>query len=193
MYRVVFGVSVFVIVALGFYFNWPHANNAGANITADKQTVPPDLQNIGGFINTTPIYHLSQLKGWVVLIHFWRIGCPDCSADMGFINYLYNTYHKFGFTVLGVHSPQFDYEKDYNSIKSAVTADGIKWPVLIDNSRATWNAFGDSFWPRDALIGKSGYERFAHIGTGDQEEIENNIRFLLTERNVPLLGGGVAH
>lgn len=184
--KIVAASALSVIIILGFYFNWPRANIAGANITADRQTVPPDLQQISGFINTGPIYHLSQVRGWVVLIHFWRIGCPDCSADMGFLNYLYNTYHKFGFTILGIHSPQFDNEKDIGAVQQAVTADGIKWPVLIDNNRATFNAYGDAFFPRDALIGKSGYERFTHIGTGDQTEIENNIRFLLAERNMPL-------
>lgn len=188
MYKFVGGTAIFLIVALGVYFNWPHTNQVIAGITADRQTTAPDLQQISGFINTGPIYHLSQVKGWVVLLHFWRIGCPDCSADMGFINYLYQKYHPYGFTVLGIHSPEMDYEKDYNNIKQAVQQDGIKWPVLIDNTRATWNAYGDAFWPRDALLGKSGFERFTHIGTGDQQEIENNIRFLLAERNIPLMG-----
>lgn len=188
--KLVGGTAIVIILVLGVYFNWPKIENQPllAGITDDRKVTPPDLQQISGFINTSPIYHLSQLKGWVVLVHFWRIGCPDCSADMGFINYLYQKYHSFGFTVLGVHSPEMDYEKDINNVKTAIKQDGIKWPVIIDNTRSTWNAFGDAFWPRDALIGKSGYERFTHIGTGDETEIENNIRFLLAERNIPLLG-----
>lgn len=187
MYSKLVGISaIAIIITLGIYFNMPRANRASADITADRQVNPPDLQQISGFINTAPIYHLSQLHGYVILLHFWRMGCPDCQAEMGFINYLYQKYHSFGLVILGIHSPEFDYEKDYSALEQAVQQAQIKYPVLIDNTRATWNAYGDAFWPRDALIGKSGYERFTHIGNGDQQQIETNIRFLLTERNVPL-------
>lgn len=186
--RIVLGGALFTIIFLTVWFNSPHARNQIADgITVNLKTPPPDLQQISGFINVAPIYHLSKLKGDVILVHFWRIGCPECQADMGFINYLYTKYHPFGLVILGIHSPQFDYEKDYNAILAAVKQYQIKFPVLIDNTRATWNAYGDAFWPRDALIGKDGNERYTHIGTGDQTEIENNIRFLLAERNVTQL------
>lgn len=187
MYRIVAGGAIAIIVFLGIYFNVPHnANNQIVDgITIDKKVIAPDLQQISGFINTSPLYHLVQENGNVVLLHFWRIGCPECQSDAGFINYLYQKYHPFGLVILGIHSPQFDYEKDYNAIKTTAAQWQMKFPILIDNTRATWNAYGDAYWPKDALIGKSGYERFSHIGTGDQDEIENNIRFLLAERNVP--------
>lgn len=101
---------------------------------------------------------------------------------MPFVNQMYQKYAPYGLVLLGIHSPEFAYEGDINQVKAAIGQYGIKYPVLIDNQRVTWNEFGDSYWPKDVLIGKDGYIAYSHIGTGDDYNREEAIRVALSMR-----------
>jgi thiol-disulfide isomerase/thioredoxin len=149
----------------------------------------PEFVGIVGYINTpgnTPIT-LTSLKGKVVLVDFWTYSCINCIRTIPHLNDWYQRYAGKGFMIVGVHSPEFEFEKNYDNVKTAVQKFGIKFPVILDSNHDTWNAYGNQYWPRDYLIDSQGYIRHDHIGEGDYNTTENVIQSLLAERAA--LGG----
>jgi thiol-disulfide isomerase/thioredoxin len=143
----------------------------------------PEFAQIAGYINTpnnAPIT-LESLKGKVVLVDFWTYSCINCIRTLPHLNDWYQRYADKGFVIVGVHSPEFEFEKNYENVKAAVQKFGIKFPVILDSNHGTWNAFGNMYWPRDYLIDTHGYIRHDHIGEGDYETTESAIQSLLAE------------
>jgi peroxiredoxin len=176
---VVIGIgSLVLIIGLGLFFNWPKPD---VDVHAISQ-IAPDFVNIQGYINTPPIT-LSSLHGQVVMLHFFRIQCPDCQQDVPFLNAMYAKYHPYGLQIVGIHSPEFDYENIQANIQNFINEHGIKYPVLLDGTKATWNLYGDAYWPKDALVSKTGYLIYTHIGAGDNYNREMAIRSALSIRN----------
>jgi thiol-disulfide isomerase/thioredoxin len=138
----------------------------------------PALAGITDWINSAPLT-LDELKGQVVLIDFWAYSCINCIRTLPYLNAWYERYHQQGFTIIGVHSPEFDFERDVNNVQAAVIKDHIKYPVAIDNRFATWNNYHNSYWPAHYLIDKNGNVVYEKFGEGDYDVTENNIRFLL--------------
>ncbi len=138
----------------------------------------PALAGITDWINTAPIT-LESLKGQVVLIDFWAYSCINCIRTLPYLNAWYEKYHEQGFTIIGVHSPEFDFERDLKNVQAAVIKDQIKYPVALDNRFETWNNFHNSYWPAHYLIDKNGHIVYEKFGEGDYDVTENNIRFLL--------------
>ena len=144
----------------------------------------PEFTQIAGYINTagnTPIT-LASLKGKVVLVDFWTYSCINCIRTIPHLNDWYQRYADKGFVIVGVHSPEFEFEKNYDNVKAAVQKFGIKYPVILDSDHGTWNAFGNQYWPRDYLVDSQGYIRHDHIGEGDYDTTESAIQSLLAER-----------
>jgi thiol-disulfide isomerase/thioredoxin len=144
----------------------------------------PEFAQIAGYINTpnyAPIT-LESLKGKVVLVDFWTYSCINCIRTLPHLNDWYQRYADKGFVIVGVHSPEFEFEKNYENVKAAVQKFGIKFPVILDSNHGTWNAFGNMYWPRDYLIDSQGYIRHDHIGEGDYDTTESAIQSLLAER-----------
>lgn len=144
----------------------------------------PEFVGIVGYINTpgnTPIT-LTSLKGKVVLVDFWTYSCINCIRTIPHLNDWYQRYAGKGFMIVGVHSPEFEFEKNYDNVKTAVQKFGIKFPIILDSNHDTWNAYGNQYWPRDYLIDSQGYIRHDHIGEGDYNTTENVIQSLLAER-----------
>ena len=149
----------------------------------------PEFVGIVGYINTpgnTPIT-LTSLKGKVVLVDFWTYSCINCIRTIPHLNDWYQRYAGKGFMIVGVHSPEFEFEKNYDNVKTAVQKFGIKFPIILDSNHDTWSAYGNQYWPRDYLIDSQGYIRHDHIGEGDYNTTENVIQSLLAERAA--LGG----
>ena len=149
----------------------------------------PEFVGIAGYINTPgngPIT-LASLKGKVVLVDFWTYSCINCIRTIPHLNDWYQRYADKGFMIVSVHSPEFEFEKNYGNVKAAVQKFGIKYPVILDSNHDTWNAYGNQYWPRDYLIDSQGYIRHDHIGEGDYDTTENVIQSLLAERAA--LGG----
>ncbi|MEO9321637.1 MAG: thioredoxin family protein [Nitrososphaera sp.] len=142
----------------------------------------PELAGITGYINSGNNLTLSSLRGKVVLVDFWTYSCINCIRTIPYLNAWYDKYHNDGLVIVGVHSPEFDFEKDYNNVHAAVDKFGIKYPVVLDSNHATWNAFNNNYWPRHYLIDTEGYIRSDHIGEGGYSETEQQIQSLLTER-----------
>jgi thiol-disulfide isomerase/thioredoxin len=159
--------------------------NKFTNIDKSQFQKAPDLTQISGYLNTPnnnqPI-HLANYKGKVVLIDFWTYSCINCIRTIPYLNDWYSKYADKGFVIIGVHSPEFEFEKNYDNVKTAVQKFGIMYPVVLDNNLGTWNAYGNQYWPRHYLIDAQGYIREDHIGEGGYTETEKTIQSLLAER-----------
>jgi thiol-disulfide isomerase/thioredoxin len=192
------GVAVVALIT-GFavYFNSPEFNqqsvrsiNSNSNdglssvqLSGDKSQFKkaPEFEGISSYINSNGT-KLSDLKGKVVLIDFWTYSCINCIRTLPYLVDWYQKYSDKGLVIVGIHSPEFEFEKGLDNVKQAVTRFGIKYPVLLDNDHGTWNAFQNSYWPRKYLVDSEGFIRYDHIGEGGYVETENAIRTLLAER-----------
>ena len=140
----------------------------------------PELVDIQGWINSDPLT-LAQLRGKVVLIDFWTYSCINCERTHPYLNAWYDAYASDGFVIIGVHAPEFAFEQVPANVQRAVAADGIKYPVALDNSFATWKAYANNYWPAKYLIDKDGRIRYTQYGEGDYDVTEAKIRQLLGE------------
>ena len=153
-------------------------------IDASQFIKAPEFAQITGYINTphnSPIT-LSSLKGKVVLVDFWTYSCINCIRTIPYLNDWDQKYAGNGLVIVGVHSPEFEFEKNYDNVKAAVQRLGITYPVVLDSDHGTWNAYGNQYWPRHYLIDAQGYIRDNHIGEGGYEQTEKTIQSLLAER-----------
>jgi len=141
----------------------------------------PEFTGITGFVNTPAPIKLADLKGKVVLVHFWTYGCSNCIHTIPHLNDWYQKYSNKGLVIVGVQAPEFSDEKNIDKVKTAVDKFQIKYPIILDNNYVNWNAYGNNYWPRDYLVDNQGYIRYSHIGEGDYDQTEQMIRSLLAE------------
>lgn len=152
-----------------------------------KQTMPGELMNFGkspeivGIINwiNSPPLSLMQLQGKVVLIDFWTYSCINCLRTLPYLEKWYQDYKDKGFVIIGVHTPEFEFEKDPQNVAEAASRLGVKYPIAQDNDYKTWEAFHNHYWPAHYLIDAKGDLRMIHFGEGGYIETENAIRKLL--------------
>ena len=145
----------------------------------------PEFAQISGYINTpnnNSSITLSSLKGKVVLVYIWTYTCINSIRPMPYIDDWNQKYSDKGLVIIGVHSPEFEFEKNHANVKNAVKRFGITYPVIIDSDHGTWNAYENNYWPRFYLIDTQGYIRYDHIGEGDYDQIEKSIQSLVAER-----------
>ena len=143
----------------------------------------PELAGISSFINTEP-FTLEELRGdKVVLIDFWTYTCVNCIRTLPFIKEWHDKYEDAGLVIVGVHAPEFEFEKLESNVKMAVEDWGIEYPVVLDNDHATWNNFLNRSWPAKYLIDQNGVIRYTHFGEGEYIETEDEIRKVLAELN----------
>jgi thiol-disulfide isomerase/thioredoxin len=144
----------------------------------------PELAGIDGYLNTggQPIT-LAQYKGKnVVLVDFWTYSCINCLRTVPYLTTWYSKYKDEGLVIIGVHTPEFAFEHVEQNVADAITRLGIKYPVVLDNEYATWNAFGNEYWPNEYLIDIDGYIVHNHAGEGDYDVTEKAIQDALAER-----------
>ncbi|HMK32242.1 MAG TPA: redoxin family protein, partial [Nitrosopumilaceae archaeon] len=151
----------------------------------DESNYPlaPDLVGIADYINTTPEDLKLKMKDKVVLYDFWTYSCINCIRTFPYLKAWNEKYADKGLLIIGVHSPEFEFEKDINNVKMAVEKYGIKYPVVLDSDHQTWGAFGNQYWPREYITDYQGYIRHDHIGEGNYDETEKIIQQLLDERS----------
>lgn len=140
----------------------------------------PDFKDTGNWINSDPLT-MSQLRGKVVLIHFWTLGCINCIHTLPSIKGYAEKYKDENFTVIGVHSPEFAYEKSLQNLKAAIKQRGLTYPNVQDNDFGTWNAYGNRYWPAIYLVDAEGKVRYTHFGEGAYEETDRAIAALIAE------------
>jgi cytochrome c biogenesis protein CcdA/thiol-disulfide isomerase/thioredoxin len=146
----------------------------------------PEFSGITGWLNSEPLT-LASLKGKVVLVDFWTYSCINCIRTLPHVTSWYDTYKDQGFVVVGVHSPEFAFEKEGKNVAAAIKEHGIHYPVAQDNDFATWKAYDNQYWPAEYLIDAQGRVRETHFGEGNYDETEANIRSLLKEAKVSAL------
>jgi thiol-disulfide isomerase/thioredoxin len=145
----------------------------------------PEFDKVTGYINTKPI-NFSDLKGKVVLVDFWTYSCINCIRTIPYLVEWNENYVDKGLVIVGVHAPEFEFEKNIDNVKEAVKKFGIKYPVIQDNDKGTWNAYENQYWPQKYIVDHEGYIRYDHIGEGGYSETEDAIRSLLQERTTQL-------
>jgi cytochrome c biogenesis protein CcdA/thiol-disulfide isomerase/thioredoxin len=152
--------------------------------TSDTK-IAPLLVGATHWINSPPLTD-AQLRGKVVLVDFWTYSCINCLRTLPYLKAWDEKYRAQGLVILGVHAPEFAFEKDINNVERAVRDLGITYPVALDNNYAIWNSYQNRYWPAHYLIDASGYIRHQHFGEGAYAETEQMIQTLLKEANQKL-------
>jgi cytochrome c biogenesis protein CcdA/thiol-disulfide isomerase/thioredoxin len=162
-----------------------------SRLTAEQEeTVPledigtaPEFTETQDWFNTPGDKPLTMkgLRGKVVLIDFWTYSCINCIRTLPYLNAWNKRYAKDGLVIVGVHTPEFPFEREASNVEDAIKTDGIEYPVVQDNEMGTWNAYENLYWPAEFFVDSKGQVRFAHFGEGNYEEKEQVIRELLTE------------
>jgi cytochrome c biogenesis protein CcdA/thiol-disulfide isomerase/thioredoxin len=153
----------------------------------------PEISTPDGFINTDgkPIT-LAELRGKVVLLDIWTYSCINCQRTLPYLNDWYAKYKDQGLVIVGLHTPEFGFEKVLSNVEKAVEKFGIHYPVVLDNDYSTWQALGNQYWPRKYLIDPDGYIIYDHVGEGGYDETEQQIRDALKERNAGKVEGEIS-
>lgn len=143
-----------------------------------NMTHAPDFAGITKWINSPPL-NWQDLQGKVVLVDFWTYSCINCIRTFPYLKKWYDEYKDKGLVIIGVHTPEFAFEKDVSNVQKAVERFGIRYPVAMDNDYKTWQAYANNYWPAHYLMDQKGIVRQMHFGEGKYLETENAIRNLL--------------
>ncbi len=141
----------------------------------DLKVMSPEIKGIKAWINSKPLT-IEKLKGKVVLVDFWTYTCINCIRSLPYLKQWHSKYAKKGLVIIGVHSPEFGFEKKVENVKKAVKEFGIKYPVAVDSDKATWDSFDNEYWPAKYLIDKEGYIADIHFGEGNYTAMEKSIQ-----------------
>lgn len=150
-------------------------SDAASSMQQGSMQQAPEFADIYRWINSPPLT-MQRLRGKVVLIDFWAYSCINCLRTLPHVTHWYDTYKDRGFMVVGVHAPEFEFEKDPANVERAVKQFGIYYPVAMDNDRQTWAAWHNQYWPEEYLVNRAGEVVATHIGEGGYAEMENAIR-----------------
>lgn len=191
-------ILILTVVYLAFPLDTSNASTNMENREAQTRPVQlifavdhpykaPAIVGIDAWINSKPL-DWNTLKGKVVLIDFWTYSCINCIRTLPHLKSWYAKYHHMGFEIIGVHSPEFQFEHELNNVRHAVVENGLLYPVALDNQFMTWQNFNNEYWPAHYLVNKDGDVVYVHFGEGEYEATENNIRYLLGLGN-PMAAG----
>jgi cytochrome c biogenesis protein CcdA/thiol-disulfide isomerase/thioredoxin len=174
-----------------FHFQTPEQSSAAHSTgLLDDEGTLPSLDGAVAWLNSPPLSPKS-LQGKVVLIDFWTYSCINCLRTLPYVKAWAEKYKDQGLVVVGVHTPEFAFEKDIGNVKKALSELGITYPVAIDNNNAIWNAFHNSYWPAHYFIDRKGHIRHHHFGEGNYDESEKVIQALLAENGGEMAKGFV--
>lgn len=159
----------------------------GASPSEPGTTLPPvlraapALKRLDGWLQSD-ISSLEELRGQVVILQFWTFACSNCKATLPHLEDVYATYRDRGLEIVGVHSPEFEFEKDPEAILEAAARLGVTWPIALDTSKVNFHAWQEgrtAYWPRTYVIDQQGQIRFDHIGEGAYDDLEATVAALL--------------
>lgn len=156
------------------------ALSASASAATRNLGPAPDFKGISTWLNSEPLT-MAGLKGKVVLVDFWTYDCINCIRTLPYVTKWYDTYKDKGLVVVGVHTPEYAFERKTANVKAAIGRFKINYPVAQDNRYDTWSAYNNMYWPAVYLINKKGNIVYTHFGEGDYAETEAQIRRLLAE------------
>ncbi len=179
----VVGIATVVLASVG---GGPGTGLVGTASDKSGLRTAPEITGIAHYINATPGELAESIEGSVVLYDIWTYSCVNCVRTLPFITAWNDRYAGEGLLIVGIHSPEFGFEKDPANVRAAVDRHGITYPVVMDNDWETWNAFENRYWPRKYVADHEGYIRYDHIGEGAYRETEAVIQGLLEERAASL-------
>ncbi len=156
-------------------------------LPAGRRPTAPEFTGLAGWLNTPPLT-LASLRGQVVLVDFWTYSCVNCVRTIPHLRLLNAAYGGRGLTIVGMHSPEFDFERSQPNVAAAVKRLDVSWPVGLDSNLATWNAYSNQYWPAEYLVDQQGRVAYFHAGEGEYDRTERAIGSLLGE-NVPVAPG----
>jgi thiol-disulfide isomerase/thioredoxin len=139
----------------------------------------PEFQGISEWLNSASPITTKDLLGKVVLVQIWTLGCINCQRTLPYVTSWHKKYADKGLQTIGIHTPEFAFERDSKNIRRAMTKYGITYPVGVDNNFQTWKAYKNEYWPHLFLADRQGIIRYDHIGEGAYDETEAKIRQLL--------------
>ena len=163
---------------------------AVAGSTLPIEGTMPELAGATGWLNTPPLTR-EALRGKVVVVDFWTYSCINCLRALPYIRAWAEKYKDHGLVVLGVHAPEFAFEKDPANVKKAVESLGVTYPVALDSNLAIWQAFNNQYWPAHYFIDAQGRIRAHHFGEGEYDKSERIIQTLLKEAGYKNVPGGI--
>jgi thiol-disulfide isomerase/thioredoxin len=149
-------------------------------LISSGKALPAPAFSAGTWINSEPL-KIDAMRGRVVLIEFWTFGCSNCRNTLPAVKKLNERYGEHGLTIIGVHSPEFDSERNEANVRREVSSLGVRYPVVTDNDYATWKAYGIEAWPTTLVVDKQGRIRWRHVGEGMYDETEDVVKKLLAE------------
>ncbi len=155
-----------------------------------SQGIAPEFTGINTWLNTDQALTLKELRGKVVLVDFWTYSCINCVRTLPYVTKWYDTYKDKGFVVIGVHTPEFAFEKVVSNIQTAIGRHKIHYPVAVDSDYGTWNAYNNQYWPAEYLIDQNGNIVRTHFGEGEYDETEMAIKQLLGLAGGATVDGG---
>ena len=170
------------------------ANSSVANVDrkvgGEVGDLAPEFGGIEAWINGGPLT-MEELRGQVVLIDFWTYTCINCIRTFPFLKQWNSRYADDGLVIVGVHSPEFEFEKDYDNVVEATQNEALAWTMAQDNDFVTWRRYNNRFWPAKYLIDKDGVVQYTHFGEGGYAETEDLIRELLAEADPNFLANNL--
>ena len=154
--------------------------NQNSNTSSDFSDYgqAPDFKKGDNWLNSQPLT-MAGLRGKVVLVDFWTYSCINCIRTLPYVTKWYDTYKDNGLVVVGVHTPEFAFEKNADNVKNAISQFNIHYPIVQDNDYSIWTSYGNEYWPADYLIDQKGEIVEEHFGEGNYDKTENDIRQLL--------------
>lgn len=163
-------------------------NEAHADTFRQSKEQMPSLAGAVEWLNSPPLT-AEALKGKVVLVDFWTFDCINCRRSLPYVNQWAKKYARDGLVVIGVHTPEYAFEKVIGNVRDQVGKLGIEYPVAIDNDYRIWRAFDNQFWPAHYFFDATGKVRYSHFGEGRYENQEQVIQALLAEAKAAKAAG----
>ncbi len=185
MTQIVGNLVLIIMVVAMFACSENIADQSIPNSQLAPRLSPIEFGTQGPWINSEP-FGLKEKRNEVVLIDFWTYTCVNCIRTLPHLSEWHRKYSEKGLNILGVHSPEFEFEKIYENVLSAVENLGIDYPIVLDNDFKIWDTFDNRYWPAKYLLDKDGVIQFKHFGEGGYEETELAIRALLEEAGFDL-------
>jgi thiol-disulfide isomerase/thioredoxin len=173
------GTAVMVLVAVGLVVAFRPGSSSRLTAGGLEQDGPAPALAAKGWLNSAPLTP-AELKGKVVLYDIWTYSCVNCVRTLPYVRSWWDRYRSDGLVVIGIHSPEFDFEKVHSNVAAAVRRLGVTWPVALDDDMTIWNAFNNQYWPAKYLADRQGQIRFTHFGEGNYGQTEDAIRILLS-------------
>lgn len=198
----IFGI-IMIVMAIGIYFQLDRKfqsfilekfPNYGVGLTKFEEKISknagdssmetaPNFISGGTWFNSKPL-SIKELRGKVVLVDFWTYTCINCIRTLPYLKMWWQKYKDKGLVIVGVHTPEFEFEKNPNNVVKAIKDFGLEYPIMQDNDFATWNAYNNRYWPAKYFIDVNGKIRYTHFGERNYDESENRIQELLKEANL---------